>query len=317
MFKVSTNIIIGDLTFDFVASGSINSSWKNLTDTAKIVLPKKVMVNTKGEQIAIQDIIKKGDKVQINLGYDGELNTEFMGYVSSVNTGIPTVIECEDDMWQLKQQSNIQASWKNAKLADVVAKVAPNIYSEVLDVELGAFRINDVNAAQVLGSLREYGLNAYFRNGILYVGFRYPLTDYSTVNYHFQQNVVHGSNNLSYRKKEDVKIKVKATSILTTNEKIEVELGDPDGALRSLHYYNLSEKELRKTAERDLEGLKLDGLRGSFRSFALPFVQHGDVASITDEYYPDHNGDYFIDSVKTEFGYKTGIKRTIELGRKA
>lgn len=317
MKLVTTNIIIGKLTFDFVMSGSINSSWKNLTDTAKIVLPKKVMVNENGTVRNIQDIVKKGDRVQINLGYDGDLQTEFAGYVSSVSTGIPTVIECEDDMWLLKQKSNIQESWSNAKLKDVIDVVASGVYSEVLDVELGAFRINDVNAAQVLSSLKEYGLNAYFRNGILYVGFRYPTSDYNTVQYHFQKNVIDDSSSLTYRKEDDVKLKVKATSILKTNEKIEIELGDSDGDIRTLHYYNLSETELRKAAERDLDGLKIEGLKGSFKAFGQPFVQHGDVASLTDEYYPENNGDYFIDSVNTEFGYSVGIKRTIELGKKA
>lgn len=318
MKLITTYISIGDIEFDFVNDIQIKSSWKYLTDTAIIKMPKKVIVTKNGVKRSLKDVIKKGDKVIIRLGYsDGFMNTEFTGYVSSFTNSIPTVIECQDEMYNFKQKSNINKSWSSATLEDIVSHIAGVVPYEVKEIELGAFRISNVNAAEVLYKIREYGIYAYFRSETLHVGFRYPTNGYSIVNYDFQTNVPDKGNDLKFTSKDDIKIKLKATSILPTNEKIEIELGDPDGALRTLHYYNLSESELRSTANRDFEDLKYDGLKGSFISFGYPFVRHGDVVSLVDGYYPDNNGAYFVDEVITSVSVTGGFKRKITLGKKA
>lgn len=317
-YLVGTHITIGDLEMPFVMEGVIKSSWKNLTDTAVIKLPRKVKVLQNFTEKSISEVIKKGDKVTIKAGYDGELNTEFEGYVSEVVTGVPLTIKCEDEMWMLKQSSNIQASWRNATLKNVIDKIAPGIKTHVLDMELGAFRINEVNSAQVLQELKKmYGLKSYFKNKELYVGFAYPLDTYKKVKHHFQKNIVDRLETLKYRTKEDIKIQLRAISILPDNTKIEIKLGDEDGALRTLHYYNISEQELEQIANREIDDLKYDGFRGSFTGFHLPICHHGDITELQDDLFKERNGSYYIDGVTLRFGYNTGIKRDIELGKLA
>jgi hypothetical protein len=318
MFKVSVHITIGKLEIPFVVDGWVKSSWKYQTDTAQIVLPRKITVIENEQKKPIYDVIKRGDKVTIKLGYDNKVETEFKGYVSAVKTGTPLVIDCEDEMWQLKQSKKINASWKDATLEDVIKKIAPNVKYELHDpnMKLGAFRIDDVNSSAALTALKSYGLKTYFKDEVLHVGFAYGF-EYNKVKYNFQKNVIERGNNLKYENSDDVRIKVTGVSILPTNEKIEVEYGDEDGALRTLHYYNLSKNELEKIIAQDFDLLKYDGFRGSFTGFHLPVVRHGDVAEIESNQYIEHNGSYFVDDVTTVFGYDKGIKRNITLGKKA
>ncbi len=317
MKRVNIHIEIGDLSLDFCSKVTIQSSWKSLTDTAKIYLPKKIIVEKNNVKKSIQDTIKRGDKVIVKAGYDKTLTTEFIGYVSSFTTGLPLVIECEDSMWKLKQTSNINKSWRKLGLQELVDFVAPDFKNVVNDRNIGAFRISDVNASTVLNELKGLGIKSYFRNEILHVGFATPLIDYNTVKYHFQKNTVEGKNRLKYHSKDDQKIRLKATSIAPDNSRETIEIGDKEGALRTLTFFNLTKEELKSEAEESLDDLKFTGLSGTFEAYGDPFISHGDIAELQDDLYPEHNASYDVDSVTTTVGVTTGYRRVIELGKLA
>ena len=78
----------------------------------------------------------------------------------------------------------------------------------------------------------------------------------------------------------DVKIKVKAVSLMPNNKKIRVEVGDTDGETRTLHTYNKQEAELKAWAKQELERLKRDGLVGSFTTFGAELVDKLDNVGI-------------------------------------
>lgn len=323
MYHLDVNITIGSHTFDFVTAGEISTSWKTLTDTAKFTLPRNIKKFWGGDNQFLQELVKRGDEVEIKLGYDGNLETEFVGFISDVKMGRPPVeIECEDLMWSLKQET-VNESYKTVKLKKLVEDITfYNRYIEdivVDDVDLGAFRIEDQSPAAVLEYLKNsYGLKSFFRGKTLYVGFAYPADQYKKITYDFQQNVKEEGNSLVYKSADDIKLKVKAISIMEDdNEKIEVELGDPDGAVRTLHFYNLSKAHLEHAAQSQMDLLKYDGFRGSFKCFGIPHPAHGDIADIKDQWYPEHKGAYFIDRVVTRFGVGIGIDREIHLGLKA
>lgn len=315
-YRLICKIKVGIYQFDYVNNVEVNSSVENLTDTAKITLPKKLSFKDKPLANGANALFKKGDRVKIELGYAGKLletyNTVFEGYVSAIKPNIPFVLECEDAMWLLKQ-STITKSWKSVTLRELLFDIQ-NLDYVCDDITLGQFRVTRVTPAQILQELKEkYGLYSYIRNSKLIVGKIGQSLDANIKKFVFQEDIV--NSDLAYLKKEDIKIKVKGISILPNNTKIEYESGDSDGELRTFNYYNLSESELKKVVNADAERIRYEGYKGSFESFLLPFVRHGDIALLDDLLIPDRKGKYLIKSVNTTFG-QNGARQKIEIDRK-
>lgn len=129
-YKITfTRVPEGDIIeYNYVSDLTIEKSRQNLTDTAKIVIPRKLVYKS-GKPLtpanqSLQDnisypasgdteqmtyvvgadaIFKRGDKVKIECGYYPNLETRFTGYISHVSSSLPIEIKCENDMWLLKQ----------------------------------------------------------------------------------------------------------------------------------------------------------------------------------------------------------------------
>lgn len=311
MKRLSSNIQIGQYTFKGVVDLVIESSWEMLTDTCTITIPRKIEFEGK----SIDSLIKKGDKVVVSLGYDDDNRQEFVGYVRDVVVDTPITIHCEDAMYLLKQNSKT-VSYKEVTLKQLLADVLPlGVEFEAIGVNLGQFRVKRATAAQVLEKLNNtYKMQSFFRNGKLFCGLAYPPSQsITTVRFDFQKNIV--SQNLEYRKAEEVKIKLKGISILPDNSKIEIEAGDPDGEIRTFNYYNLQESELKKLLEEEIKKLRYDGWFGSFTAFGQPFTQHGDFANLEDTKLM-REGNYLIKKTVVSFGQQ-GFRREIYLDRKS
>ena len=103
--------------------------------------------------------------------------------------------------------------------------------------------------------------------------------------------------------------------MLPDNSKIEVEVGDTEGDVRTLHFYNLAKAELEKIAEESIKTLRYDGYSGSFLTFGQPMVNHGDIVEIEDLKY-NRAGQYLVKRVLRTFGAQ-GYRQKIYLDRKA
>lgn len=308
MKAMTCNIIIGNWEFDYCHKVEIKTSWKTLTDTCTIHLP-----NVQG---TLDTKIKVGDEVIVRLGYDGVLSEDFRGYVARVKPASPMVIECQDEMWKLKQQT-VSHSWKSASLEEVLKFLVPHAQVKVPGITLSPFRLDKVTKAQALEKIKEeYGLCVFFRGPELYIGLPYGIDEEPfEFRYHMQKNVA-SFGSLEYRRKEDVRVKVKAISLLPNNTKHEVEVGDSDGEQHTLHFYNLTKEELKQQAEAKIDLLKFDGYKGSFTAFGQPNAQHSGIAKLKDDTYQDRGGDYFIDAVSIAYG-PDGYRRELELGKRA
>jgi hypothetical protein len=130
----------------------------------------------------------------------------------------------------------------------------------------------------------------------------------------FQRNVI--SSNLEYRIKADRRLKIRAISILPNNQKIEIQLGDPDGEEHTLHFYDLPESTLRQQATATMDQLHYDGYAGDLELFGLPYIQHGDIVRLRDNAYPEREGNYLVDEVERVFGVK-GYRQRIKIGPKS
>ena len=307
---------------DRFTSLEITSSWKHLGELATLKLGK--LRGQLNKQLA------EGDGVEIRLGYDGVLHKEFVGYIARLLPNQPFEIRCLDEVYHL-QRTNINQSWKKTTLKEVIETTTGGqgldiqFADQVPEVELKPFRVANASAAKVLQKLKsEYGLAIYFRGRSLYVGLPYseetgtafPHID-SPVIYDLQRNVL--ATELEYRQAKDVKVRLKAVSILKNNQKLEVTVGSDEGELRTwISPEPIDNKAtLKKIAEEKIQLYRYSGYKGGIKTLGIPFVVHSVRCKIKDATYPEREGLYFVDEVKTTITKAGGFKRMVKIGRKA
>jgi len=311
------------ITFDYLCSVEINQSIETLTDTCTITLPRRI--SYKGRLISLaQDtidgkaIFKRGDKVEVQLGYDGKLKTRFIGYIKEVKNAIPIQISCEDSMYLLKKGKYSRPN-KECSLSELMKDMLPNgLDFHAADMSLGPFRVNQATPAKVLESLKEDGIFSYFRNivdgntvkAVLYVGLAFWTDNRKEGKFTFAKNIIHDSD-IQYKLDEDVLLKVKATSIMADNSRIEVEVGDDEGEIRTVFKYKIGKEDLQKFAESEMQRFKYTGYHGTIPTFGEPAMEKGDIANITgSQYNPD--GKYLIKANKITSGTQ-GYKQTLTI----
>lgn len=297
------------LEFPFVTGVEIEQSRKNLTTTCKIIMPRKMKV-LNGD---INHFFKRGTKVVVQLGYAPELRTEFTGYIARVGAKVPVEIFCEDEMWNLKQNT-ITKAYKKVSLKQLIGDIYTGP-TRLADLNLGGFVIKDQSTAQVLEALKKFALQAYFDiDGVLVVDFAGATKNkVDEVLYDFNTNII--DNDLEYSRKEDIRIRCKGISKLPSGKKLEFYWGDKDGDLRTLNYVNLDQKDLEKIVKKEIDKLKQDGFKNGFTAFGIPYCKPGYAAILTDAEYPERNGSYLVEAVSVSFGVD-GFRRKITLERK-
>lgn len=309
MRAVTAQVRVGRFDFGFYAAIEIDSSWKTLTDTAVITLPRRVSWQGKN----LYDEIRRGDQVSIRVGYDYAEDVLFEGYVSNVKAGVPVVIEAQDEMWRLKQ-SAISKAWRQVSLGELVGAIVPaGIAFEAAQIDLGPFRADRVSAAKVLEYLRTtYGIYAWFRDGLLKVGFPYSET---TFNRHkIEVEKAFKSDHLSYERNDDQQIKIRAVSIQPTGGSISVEVGAAAGETHTRHYYNVPEETLRQLATEALARAQYAGYTGHFSTFGAPRIRHSDSCILESSEYPDRVGEYLVDRVFINVNETDGYQQTLTIG---
>lgn len=321
MLKLCSEITIeGDKTwlFNAVADCNIVEDVSTLTDTCEIQLPKKI----KWQEAVAKNgkpPIKRGDKITIKLGYDGDLQTRFTGFIRSVDAKVPITIKCEDGMFVLKSHKVKPKAFKNASLHEIVSYLleGTSIQFQLMDknIKVGNWRLTKTHASEELQELKEkMMLSSYFRriNGesILYIGLAYPLDNRKKVKFMHGKNII--DENFEYRDKEDIRVRCEAQSFNAKNKKVTYEYGDKDSDVIKIRMDGLTENELKKYAIEAVERYKQSGFKGSFETFGQPEVSKCDMVEI---HASDGNsGVYLVKKLEIEFG-TNGYRQKIELGQ--
>lgn len=325
--NISVKIIIaGKIEFSQVKSVEINQSIENLSDTAKIELPrafKNALQNQKGfsiEQKNLLQLIKVGDSIEIQAGYNGKLHTEFEGYISQIGADIPLTISCEDEMFRLKNKPLINETFASISLKKLLEKIIPEYEIQALDMPLGKIMIERSTPYKVLEELKkQYDIHFYFKGKTLMAGFK---TDFYSQEIHafsFNKNF-RKSNDLKYKTKQDRKVWLKAESSQSgTSEKVTYQYGEQGGGERTLHApMNLSPAELKAFTEKIYHSSVFDGYEGTIEGFGFPRTKAGDTIKLSDPNYPDkhRNGLYLLESVTILLNAQDGFKRKNKLSLK-
>ena len=275
MFKLSANIIIkSDKTWQFkkVASVEIERNIDNITSTCTITLPK----NTKwADETKIP--VKRGDGVTVSLGYDDNLTEVFTGYIRKVAVGTPVKIECEDEMFTLKNTPAKKKTYATTDLAAMLKEQVPSgiTVSVFKPHKFGQYIVNSDTVAQLLGSLNETGIRSYFIGKTLYCGILHDHTAQANAPKQvFKEGVnIIDVSSLEYNTKDEIRLRIKATGTDAKGKKISVEVGDKEGELRTYFAYKVTKEQLKQQATAKLEEWKVAGLSGDFTTFGYKPVR--------------------------------------------
>lgn len=300
-----------EIMINKVHSLEINKSWKALTDTATVVLPRNTVEFQKG---ILNDLIKRGDKIEIHVGYDSPVK-EFEGYVTSVGTDIPLELKCEDEMWKLKQKA-FRYSRSNITLKELLEEIS-GIPVDCVDVTFPKILVKKKQTvAQFLQHLKDkYSLYSYIKDGTLVCGKIYS-DDVSVapVVFDLQRNVA--SNDLKYRDPGTLSVMVRVESLQKNGTKLTVEVGDPEGDVYEDTIPYLTIEAATEYAERRLELIQRGGFDGSYKAFGLPRVNHGERVDLR-WYERDIFGIYFVDSLDINMDDTPELRQKITVGRAA
>lgn len=313
MFRLCAKIEIkGDRawSFDFVNAVEITRDTEKLTTEAKITMPKKVKWD-KADKIPV----KRGDSVKISLGYDDNLQTAFVGYVRDVGFKTPIVITCEDEMFKLKQMPTKKKAYRSVSLETLLKDQGIGYRLNIMGEQaLGAYRVTTDTVAALLGKLSEQGIRSFFRyeddTPVLYCGVLFERDTRPAQVFKTGLNII-SDQSLQQQKAENMRLRVKAVSLMPDNKKIKVEVGDADGEHRTLHTYNKTESELKAWAEQEIKRLKRDGLTGSFTTFGHTLVDCLDAIGIVIDGVK--SGVYQVKKNVVKYG-DSGYRQEITLG---
>ena len=291
-------------------------SWKSLTDQAETTIAKNIYFEQLGQ---VYLLIQAGDPVQIYSGYDGNYNLEFEGFISYVNDGLPVILSVEDAMYQMKR-TEVNKSYGSVNLQKLLADIIPAAYTvNAMDVELGTVYLPKTTVAKTLGLLKDqYGLYSYFVGTTLICGKIYSDNVHAvTYTYDMYKDII--SNDLKYRTKDQIKLKVTMTSYNANGKKKTATVGDDkDGELIQLVCTNVTDTTvLTALAQKELDRLKFDGYQGDMLVFGDKPVKHGDIINLTNQIYPERAGNYYVDRVVPSCTAEGALRKLITLGPKA
>lgn len=324
MLRLDSEIKLSDQVFTFCHEVTIDSSYDNLLDSGKIIIPKRIRyVNQQGESVpnitsGTDALFKAGDPCTVSVGYNSKINQFFTGYIKAVRTKYPLLFEVEDEVYKLKQ-NRLNLSFKNPQLSDFLKKVIPEgvNYEITAEQNLGKFRIKNASSAEVLDELRtKHGIYSFFRDGILYVGLSVVPKLQSVHRFEFNTTSLINGDSLKFIDESERRIKVVCKSIDDNNNTLEASAGDQDGETRTLYFNNYTLTDLQATADRLKDELKYSGYEGSFTTFVDPLVNHGDIVELINRTIPEQSGAYLVTRVLTNFGFNVGGRQKIYIKQK-
>ena len=306
------------ISFDYVNNIEVQTSIRNLTDTATVKLPRKMH---KGDR-PLTEFINRGDEITIQAGYERyDIQTLFTGYITDIENNQPVVLKCENEMRPLKLIDVPAQDIEKFDIEVFIKEHAPKVEVVTIgDVSFGSMNFDqEMNLAQALDKvIQKYPyVKVYFQDGKLHVV-------QETASYAEREPIVFDpmrnmiSDNLTYIREEDVKIGIKAVSILHDNSKLEAyapkETEDGCGQRQCFKPECKTQEELQDFADKTVAEQKTSKMTGSFKAFGIPFVRKGDNVQLKDNDCPErHNKRFVVEAVDYSFG-TGGYRQNIKLG---
>ncbi len=321
MFNMTYKITIGSYRLKMIDSVVVKKSVEELSDTAIITLPASVY----NVALSVESKIKRGDKVVIEFGYDGNNRIEFEGYLNSIKTDKGQLtLECEDTLYLYKTSlkdeeiKNISVKTLLERINAVVAREHNMKIALKCDYDFtyDKFVISNATAFDVLKKVQEEAKpNIYFENGTLHVHPQYSEIAGSVV-YDFSKNVE--SEELKYVRAEDRRLLIVIKGKGKDGKTFQLEVGTTGGDKITLDRSGSGisdQASLRRLAEEELKRKNFTGYEGSLTGWLLPVCEPAYKVEVIDNEYEYKNGTYYVLAVETSFS-RDGGERKVTLGKK-
>lgn len=325
MYKPVYNIRIGDVSFSRLVEVRIEKSVKEFGNRAVIKLPQSAVLKHKDSEnagiVEVAKVFNVGDAVTISLGYEDELvQEEFVGFVESIGHANPVVISCLDNAYLLKNK-NFKKSWTSVTVKELLTYVLKDFNltlntADLPDLTFSPMNINADGYEVVSKIISEYGLDCYFEGDVLYCHLPY-LRNNGSVKYYLSGDNANTANlnRLEYMTEAMRNIKLKVVNIKKDGSKLTKEVGDLDGSLRTLNFYNLPDStNLVELGEAELKKMKFDGYEGEIAAFFIPDCQPAMTATLVDPTY-EREGNYYVEAVEI-VGGDNGLMRIVNISVK-
>lgn len=318
MYVLNYEVTIGEYSLRTLDSIEITKSVHNLSDEARIVIPGTLL----NRALEVESKIRRGDAVSIWLGYDGNLRTEFEGFLNKITTDDNTIrLECIDSLYLFKQAiADKEYKSINVKelLADVIKQIDPTITLDC-SFEFGyskfvAFKTTGLDVLKKVQD--EIKANIYFTANTLHVHPQVHISPTSkNVVFDFSVNVE--NSNLKYVRKEDKNVEVEI-QLIQPNGKVSKETFGKTGGQKITKTLSAQDddKSLKEVAANEFNLWAYDGFEGDFTCWLIPYVEPGDIVELRDSSYPYKNGSYFVSGTQTTFGAQSGGSRKVTLSRR-
>ncbi len=343
MFILGSYIRIGNFTFTGVHDVKIKRSLQSINDTCTITIPsisrffKRVGGESDGKQMTASEF-KAGDQVLVCLGYNGDLRTEFAGFVRTLGLGMPLVIECEGYARQLRLNINLSGHLNSVTAKDLLLmavgqldikkkKIAPLTDIQVVcpaDFTMVNLQLTNANGINIVDKIRQLSgrcLTIFFINpttlwcGLTYTPYNNDSDPFGIgrVDYRLGYNCIKDNSLRERVPVEDVQVLI--NTVLPTGQKIETKSEAQYAARKpKLVLNNVPSATSLKDFAQELQ-LKANysGYEGAVNGFLQPYCAPGYKANIMDTRYPEKDAIYMVESTTVTFGAK-GAKRQVSIG---
>lgn len=304
----------------------IKESIHQYANTCKIKIPASLVLKINGqrqsESVQTARQFAVGEKVTVELGYNGKLRREFVGFVSRLNLTTPVEIECEGYSYLLRKKKNIKKSWANTTLLEVLKEVVKDtevkLHPKIPNIPLKNLVINNASGTQVLDYLIELlkgTITACFLDDVLFVGLTYTDLAETTVKYQLGFNTI-SDDCLKYHQADDVNVKVEFRYKGADGTEKKTNQGVGGGIVRREDVSAVSEQAwLDQMAKAKVLQETFDGYEGEIETFLIPYCRMGYRGEVNGGRYPERGGNYFVSGVEITYG-QGGARRTPELDLK-
>lgn len=322
MYQIDWNIVFRNpstgkkFQLMLLNSVEITSDVENLCDTATIVLPEAIL----NRVLEIESKISRGTEVEISMGYDGALKSEFIGFIKEIRNADSSLhIECEDSIFVFRKQV-ANAILKPTTVSGIAQTIIDQIdptFKLVCDYDIGyeKFVINQATGFDVLQKLQEeIKANIYFDNAKKELHIHAPFLQKSgEVKYSPFQNVQ--SVSLEYKKAVDRKYEITVESIGLDGKVKQIKKGTTGGETVTIKCASMSEADMEKIADAELSKRSADRYEGSIDTWLIPMIKPTATAIYDDPDYPDKKGSYYVPAVKVSLS-ESGAVRNVSIGIK-